>query len=246
MSTDSVQPQSSSSSPSSNPDRQATYDPSWYTWSRFFRILSNTASTRQTQEYIHADSIAREQEICTRCEKWRDWMFEYSPTVRFMREHCAKLGGDLNEDNVSCRRCETLGEGATQLKKAAFHRDFGILLCANHLPNKGEQEDAMAHEMVHAFDFLKFKYQEKNLKHVACTEIRASMLSGECRWVREFWQRKQRHRFTMLFQDCVRRRAVQSVQARPDCENEKQAVKIVNEAWDNCFSDTRPFDEVYR
>ena len=155
-----------------DPSRHSkTYDPTWYTWSRFFGILTNTASNREAQEYIHADSIVREEHICKRCEDWRDWLFEYSPVVRFMREHTAKLGGDLNAKNVQCRRCDSLPAGAAQLKKAAFHKDFGILLCANHLPNKGEQEDTMAHEMVHAYDHLRFKYDEHNLRHVACTEV---------------------------------------------------------------------------
>jgi inner membrane protease ATP23 len=34
--------------------------------------------------------------------------------------------------------------------------------------------------------------------------------------------------------------------ARPWCKNDVQAVKVVNEVWDSCFADTRPFDEVYR
>ncbi|KAL9051663.1 MAG: hypothetical protein Q9162_005872 [Coniocarpon cinnabarinum] len=193
-----------------------TYDSTWYTWSRFFSILTSTATNRETQEYIHADAIAREEELCKRCEGWRDWLFEYSPVVRFMQEKTAMLGGELNDKNVVCRRCDSLGGGAAQLKKAAFSKDFGILLCANHLPNKGEQEDALAHEMVHAYDYMRFKYDETNLRHAACTEIRASM------------------------------RAVQSVSARKDCQDDVQAVKIVNEVWENCFADTRPFDEIYR
>lgn len=71
------------------------------------------------------------------------------------------------------------------------------------------------------------------------------MLSGECRFIREFWTRKN-WKITEEFQNCVRRRAVQSVRARPWCKDDVQAVKTVNEVWDSCFSDTRPFDEVYR
>ena len=71
------------------------------------------------------------------------------------------------------------------------------------------------------------------------------MLSGECRWAREFfmngnWTLNQQH------QNCVRRRAVMSVLARPSCKDDVQAVKVVNEVWDSCYNDTRPFDEIYR
>lgn len=52
--------------------------------------------------------------------------------------------------------------------------------------------------------------------------------------------------FTNHHQDCVRRRAVRSVMARPHCKDDVHAVKVVNEVWDSCFNDTRPFDEIYR
>ncbi|KAG5980051.1 Mitochondrial inner membrane protease atp23, partial [Claviceps digitariae] len=75
--------------------------------------------------------------------------------------------------------------------------------------------------------------------------IRASMLSGECRWTREALTRKQ-WSITQQFQNCVRRRAIQSVMGRPHCKDDVHATKVVNEVWDSCFADTRPFDEVYR
>lgn len=71
------------------------------------------------------------------------------------------------------------------------------------------------------------------------------MLSGECRWAREFFLRNN-WRVTEQFQNCVRSRAVQSMMARPWVKDDVQAVKVVNGVWDSCFSDTRPFDEVYR
>jgi inner membrane protease ATP23 len=44
----------------------------------------------------------------------------------------------------------------------------------------------------------------------------------------------------------VRRRAALSVRARPQCKDDEQAMKAVNEVWDGCFRDTRPFDEIFR
>ena len=43
---------------------------------------------------------------------------------------------------------------------------------------------------------------------------------------------------------CVRRRAVLSVRANPACPDEETAERAVNEVWESCFNDTRPFDEV--
>lgn len=71
------------------------------------------------------------------------------------------------------------------------------------------------------------------------------MLSGECRWTKEFGTRKNYH-LTGQLQECVRRRAVMSVMARPSCKDDVHAVRVVNEVWDSCFSDKRPFVEIFR
>jgi hypothetical protein len=49
---------------------------------------------------------------------------------------------------------------------------------------------------------------------------------------------------TNLEQACVRRRAILSVRANPMCPDEAAAERAVNEVWESCFGDTRPFDEV--
>ncbi len=71
------------------------------------------------------------------------------------------------------------------------------------------------------------------------------MLSGECRWSRETFTRGN-WTLTQQFQRCVRMRAIQSVTARPRCKDDVHATKVVNEVWDSCFADTRPFDEIYK
>ena len=77
------------------------------------------------------------------------------------------------------------------------------------------------------------------------SQIRASTLSGECRFTREFFTRNQ-WKITEQLQECVRRRATLSLMARPTCKDDVHAARIVNEVWDSCFTDTRPFDEIYR
>jgi len=177
-----------------------------------------------------------------------------------MRGNIAQLNGDINSSNVRCRRCTTRQSGG-------FDPDYGIRICANELRNRGHLEDTMAHEMVHAYDHLRFKADWRaSLRHAACSEvrqsavcfliaaeqltgrsaqIRASSLSGECRWTREFFTRGQ-SRLTQQHQECVRRRAALSLRGRPACKDDVHAAQIVNEVWDSCYADTRPFDEIYR
>jgi inner membrane protease ATP23 len=45
-------------------------------------------------------------------------------------------------------------------------------------------------------------------------------------------------------QSCVKRRAILSILSNPSCKSEEMANKVVNEVWESCFKDTRPFDEV--
>ena len=100
--------------------------------------------------------------------------------------------------------------------------------------------------MIHVWDHLRFKANfTGNIRHHACSEIRASSLSGECRFAREFFQRGQ-FRVVQQHQECVRRRATLSLLARPDVKDDVQAARVVNEVWASCFADTRPFDEIYR
>ncbi|KAI9762248.1 MAG: spindle assembly checkpoint kinase [Chaenotheca gracillima] len=216
-------------------------DDSWTHWRNVFALLQGKITSEGQRLYKLDQDIKNEEKDCKKCESNRDFLFKYSPTVRFMRENVNKLGGDLHENNVICRRCN-------KRMAAGFAPGLGILLCANEMIDRKHLEDSMAHEMVHAYDYLRFKVDDKDLRHAACTEIRASALSGECRFTQEFFRRGKwkEFRITQLYQDCVRRRATISVSNRPWCKDDVQAAKVVNEVWESCFRDTRPFDEVYR
>ncbi|KAL9001532.1 MAG: hypothetical protein Q9169_000107 [Polycauliona sp. 2 TL-2023] len=208
-------------------------------WTNRFRLALGLMTRDGEDQWKIARDLRDEAVHCKRCEESRDYLLSYSPVIRFMRENINKLGGDLHSGNIRCRRCGPRQGGG-------FEPSYGIMLCANELRDQDHVEDTMAHEMIHAYDHLRFQVQWRdNLRHTACSEIRASALSGECRWVREFFTKGQ-YKITQQFQECVRRRATISVAARPWCKDDVQAAKSVNEVWDSCFSDTRPFDEVYR
>ncbi|KAF8985100.1 Mitochondrial inner membrane protease atp23 [Entomortierella lignicola] len=73
--------------------------------------------------------------------------------------------------------------------------------------------------------------------------IRAAALSGDCNWTREV--RRGFYTFTKQHQECVKRRAILSVQANPNCPSRAAAEKAVNAVFESCYNDTRPFDEFY-
>ncbi|KAL5332287.1 mitochondrial inner membrane protease atp23 [Aspergillus crustosus] len=208
-------------------------------WRNVFNILMGRMTDEGKEQFRVTRDIRNETEDCKRCEDQRDYLFQFSPIIRHLSDNIRQLGSDLSSHNVYCRRC-------TSRKAGGFDPEYGILLCANEMKDRGHLEDTMAHEMIHAYDHLRFKVNwTDNLRHAACSEIRASSLSGECRWAREFFRRGQ-WKLTQQHQECVRRRAILSVQARPTCQDRAHAEKVVNEVWDSCFRDTRPFDEIYR
>jgi len=78
---------------------------------------------------------------------------------------------------------------------------------------------------------------------MACTEIRAENLSGECGAVREMVNGRvklQSGNFKGHGGECVKRRAGLSVMANPNCK--ERAGEYVDAAFERCFRDTFPFD----
>ena len=107
---------------------------------------------------------------CARCETNRDDLLRTSPIIVFMRQNIRALGGDVGPHNIRCRTCPERAEGG-------FDHEFGIRICANHVETKKKLEDVLAHEMVHAYDHLRFKTdlsKDSDLRHAACSEVSSS------------------------------------------------------------------------
>lgn len=115
-----------------------------------------------------------------------------------------------------------------------------IFLCENHLVNEEHAHQSMIHELIHAIDLCRTKMDPiNNCIHMACTEIRAENLSGECSWLRELGAGRI-GQFRGHGAECVKRRAILSVKANPNCK--EKAAEYVDAAFDRCFKDTYPFD----
>ncbi|CCC67015.1 hypothetical protein NCAS_0A04570 [Naumovozyma castellii] len=210
-------------------------------WRRTFQYktgLGLTAEEKSKYEKDYSTILQRSQ--CEKCYEQRDWMLKFSPTVRFMTQRISSLQPGIKfDEKIFCDICD-------DTKSGGFHPELGILLCQNQLKDKWHLEDTLSHELIHWFDELKWKVDWLNLKHHACSEIRASNLSGECRFWQEFSRRGFGFKVSRGQQNCVKRRAVLSVMGNPSCQNKEQAERVVDEVWESCFNDTRPFEEIYR
>ncbi|KAF9201625.1 Mitochondrial inner membrane protease atp23 [Haplosporangium sp. Z 27] len=170
------------------------------------------------------------------CELHKEQLIKNSPGVRFMMNNLVKAGCPITKNMLECTTCDKTRSGG-------FSKDHGIMLCQNGFFSKKHQEHTMIHEMIHMYDHCVFNVEWGNLRHHACSEIRAAALSGDCNWTREI--RRGFYTFTKQHQECVKRRAILSVQANPNCPSRAAAEKAVNAVFESCYNDTRPFDEFY-
>ncbi|XP_072257531.1 mitochondrial inner membrane protease ATP23 homolog isoform X2 [Pyxicephalus adspersus] len=100
----------------------------------------------------------------------------------------------------------------------------------------------VTHELIHAFDHCRAHVDWfTNVQHLACSEIRAANLSGDCSISNEIsrfnFGLKQHH------QACVRDRALRSIMAVRDISR-KAAERAVDEVFTLCFKDYEPFGRI--
>ena len=115
-----------------------------------------------------------------------------------------------------------------------------IYLCQEHVSGPKHANTILAHELIHAIDMCRAKMDPlRNCMQLACTEIRAENLSGECNMSWEFLRAKL-NGFFGHGKDCVRRRAIDSVKANPNCT--AKAELYVDAAMERCYADTFPFE----
>ena len=161
--------------------------------------------------------------------------------------------GVLVEESLSASACKgTSAPTESDIKTILDKQKKGtkvrllpeIYLCHNngHLIDEDHAHKAMVHELIHAIDLCRTKMDPfNNCVQFACTEIRAENLSGECNWFKEMsygqtWSKG----FSGHNKSCVKRRAILSVEANPNCK--ERATEAVDAAFERCYKDTFPFD----
>lgn len=84
------------------------------------------------------------------------------------------LGCPLPADFFVCRPCESdmFGGFMTPNKNTKPK----IIMCENKSVDKQMFQSTVIHELIHAYDVCRSKFDVKDCKHRACTEIRASSL----------------------------------------------------------------------
>ena len=118
-----------------------------------------------------------------------------------------------------------------------------IYLCQENVTGAKHAHTILIHELIHAIDMCRAKIDPlRNCMQLACTEIRAENLSGECNMSWEFLRGKLNTSSSIFGhgKECVKRRAIDSVKANPNCT--ERAELYVSAAMERCYADTFPFE----
>ena len=119
-----------------------------------------------------------------------------------------------------------------------------IQLNQNNLLSARQATETLRHELIHAFDLERPGFSQENCLHIACTEIRAAKLSGDCSLLNEI-MRGQIHSplgFYHRLEHCVRRRSTLALDMLPHCQSSSK--DSVESVWTRCFQDSSPFDDL--
>lgn len=172
-----------------------------------------------------------------RCRARLKIAMETSPHVKLLLDAMNQAGCAAYTDrHFSCEDCDGQVGGGFDSSTSE------IVICQNNIHDQRNMNRMLTHELIHAYDHCRAQADFlSNVRHLACTEIRAASLSGDCSLTNEMLRFKfgikQHH------QTCVRDRAVGSIMAARKVSQET-AEKAVNEVFDSCFNDREPFGRV--
>lgn len=192
----------------------------------------NTPQVRRTKEQEHSDCIG-----------WVKAVFKSNFRVKALVEAMERHGCSVRiGKNVLCEPCHMDVYGGFDAHRAQ------AVVCENTVKTREKVEDVLVHELVHAYDHCRAKVNWTYLPHIACSEIRAAALSGECRMtIDKFFQTSlglKGWKLHMGGVDCARRHAIRSLQVVSAKSSMKEIEEAVDQVFTNCYLDSDPFDAI--
>ncbi|XP_059481464.1 mitochondrial inner membrane protease ATP23 homolog [Neocloeon triangulifer] len=169
-----------------------------------------------------------------KCEKNVYSCAKNSPLIKLMMGALRSSGCEIDlRRHIACEFCDpSVTGGYDPLLNQ-------IVVCQNVAKEEGLVQGVMAHEMVHMFDYCRHKLDFKNLKHLACTEVRAANLTN-CSYMSACVQGDASPiRIQQTHRNCVRTKAIASVKAVRNVTDE-QAAEAVDSVFDKCYKDLEP------
>ncbi|XP_034171774.1 mitochondrial inner membrane protease ATP23 homolog [Osmia lignaria lignaria] len=157
-----------------------------------------------------------------------------SPLIKLMVAALKSSGCEIDIGrHISCEICD---ERVTGGYDQALNQ---IIVCQNTATSKNRVQSTLGHEMIHMFDCCRNNVELNNIKHLACTEIRAANLC-HCSFLGAFArQTASPFNIKKAHQRCVQDKAVRSVVAIKNVSQDV-AKEAVMQVFDKCYNDLEP------
>ena len=179
-----------------------------------------------------------------KCISRLEYVLSTNEKAQRLVDSIEKMGCSIPSSFFVCRPCEgaAISGGFVVAPSDGSPYKPQIIMCEDSkvAMEKETFEHTLVHELVHAYDQCRAKIEWTNCLHHACTEIRASTLSGECSLLHELYRGKTTIRGGQA--ECVERRATKSVAMNPNCKD--VAADAVKAAFKTCRADKAPFDRL--
>nr|XP_032810323.1 mitochondrial inner membrane protease ATP23 homolog [Petromyzon marinus] len=162
---------------------------------------------------------------------------ESNPYAILLQDALKRSGCTAYRDrHFSCEECDNKVAGGFDSHTSQ------VVICQNNVQSQHYMNRVVTHELIHAFDHCRAHVDWfGSMEHMACSEIRAANLSGDCTFQNEL----RRFNFGLKghHQTCVRNRAALSILAvRPTTIEEAKAA--VDRVFEPCFNDLEPFGRI--
>ena len=144
-----------------------------------------------------------------------------SRRVQFLLHQLGTVGCPVPSPSsfIKCAPC-SLPIGGAIVRDETTAR-MHLVACQDVPITQDEFVDVIVHELVHMYDLCRANIKD-TCDEIACMEVRASHLSGECEYFKEF----NRGRVSLIFPGhmikCVRRRALNSILFNPACKSPEE------------------------
>lgn len=140
--------------------------------------------------------------------------------------------------------CEDIFGGAAT--SGAYHFERKVVIMNPSVPERFFTQHiwtrGISHELVHAYDDCRADLDRSDMRHMACTEIRAANLSGDCDFSEEFSRSGFLLDVAGRQQKCVRKRTLQSLAMNSANTMSKEEIeKVIDHVFPACYKDTAPF-----
>lgn len=187
----------------------------------------------------------QQQQQRQKCENQLEKSLLNNKNIQILLDKINDLGCTIPKDFIKCRSCDANVAGGFLIntndknKTPLSSYQPQIMMCENTIGGCSQEifDKTLMHELVHAYDQCTAKIDYKNCLHHACTEIRASAISGECDSMLELARGNKI--ITKGHQICTKRRAEISVSANPHCKD--IAAAAIEAVFDQCYNDSSPF-----